>query len=252
MSLMTRHDKDVVDHRTLDARCGQFCLVCHLRLVFVEVLGQFNLRLLDKFQITNTTDGDTHRNRIVGLRFRLTQRGRDREMAYAAREAGRPLRQGIHLDINTWGDNLLLHLDIARATIEECLEGINVTILLYDDALEGDAGNLELARHLGEHHILAPRGGPIRTAVEGLNRETLLCGQAHLLGVEALQVGHITTQAGQSHKGIDLIGKEDGLLFIDAFLVGTDLDEKVGTGYLTARITDFTLLVLTMLTRGST
>ena len=70
------------------------------------------------------------------------------------------------------------------------------------------------------------------------------------MGIETLQVGHITTQTGQSHKGVDLIGKEDGLLFIDALLVGADLDEKVGTGYLTARISDFPLLVLTMLTRG--
>ena len=57
---MTRHDEDVVDHRTLDARCGQFCLVSHLRLVFVEVLGQLNLRLLDEFQITRTTDSNAH------------------------------------------------------------------------------------------------------------------------------------------------------------------------------------------------
>ena len=247
---MTRHDEDVVDHRTLNARCGQFCLVSHLRLVFVKVLGQINLRLFDEFQITRTTDGDTYRDRIVGLRLRLAQRGRDCEMAYAAREASRPLWQGIHLNINAWGDDLLLYLDITRATVEECLEGIDVTILLYDDALEGDAGNLKLACHLWEHHILTPRGGPIRTSVEGLNRETLLCRQTYLLGVEALQVGHITTQTGQPHKGIDLIGKEDRLLFIDTLLVGTDLDEKVGTGYLTARISDFPLLVLTMLTRG--
>ncbi len=95
-------------------------------------------------------------------------------MTYAAREAGRPLRQGVHLDINAWGDDFLLHLDIARASIEERLEGIDVTILLYDDALEGDAWNLKLTRHLREHHILAPSGSPIRTSVEGLNREALL------------------------------------------------------------------------------
>ena len=60
VTLMTRHDEDVVNHRTLDARCGQFCLVSHLRLVFVEVLGQLNLRLLDEFQITRTTDSNAH------------------------------------------------------------------------------------------------------------------------------------------------------------------------------------------------
>ena len=148
-------------------------------------------------------------------------------MTYAAREACRPLRQGNHLDINSRGDDLLLHLDIAGATVEECLERIDVTILLDDDALEGDAGDLKLTCHLGEHHILAPCGSPIRTSVEGLNREALLRGQAHLLSVEALQVGHITTQTGQSNKGVDLIGKKNRFLFIDAFLVGTDLDEEV-------------------------
>ena len=95
-------------------------------------------------------------------------------MTNAAREASRSLRQGIHLNINAWGDDFLLHLDIARATVEERLEGIDVAILLYDDALEGDAWDLKFTRHLREHHILAPSGSPIRTSVESLNREALL------------------------------------------------------------------------------
>ena len=148
-------------------------------------------------------------------------------MSHTTRETSRTLRQRIHLDINAWGHNLLLHLYIARATIKESLEGINIAILLHDDTLEGDTRNLEFPRHLWEHHILAPCCRLIGSAVKGFNRETLLRGQTHLLRIETLQVRHVTSQTGQSHKGIDLIGQQDRFLFVDALLIGTDLDKEV-------------------------
>ena len=67
MTLMTGYDKDIINHRSLDTSRGQFGLISHLGLVFIEVLRQFNLRLFYKFQITNTTDRDTQRDRIISL-----------------------------------------------------------------------------------------------------------------------------------------------------------------------------------------
>ena len=101
--------------------------------------------------------------------------------------------------------------------------------MLYDDAIERDAGNLQLTRLLWEHDILTPSNSLIWTSVKHLNREALLCRQGYLTCIEILQVGHLTTKVGQSDKGIYLISQKDRLLFNDTTLRGADLDEQVAT-----------------------
>ena len=127
-------------------------------------------------------------------------------MPYATRESCRTFRQRVYLYLYTWSHNLLLHLHIAGTSIKEGLKRIYMTVLLYDDALEGDTRDLQFTRHLGEHHILAPRRGLIRPAVKRLNGERLLRRKGYFLSIETFQVGHITTQACQPHKRIHLVG----------------------------------------------
>ena len=105
---------------------------------------------------------------------------------------------------------------------------------------------MELTRHLGEHDVLAPGTCTVRTAVDGLYRETLLLGQIDLLRIEALQVGHVASQLGERYKGVDLIGKQDGLLFVDALLVGADLDKEVGAGDVAACIAHLAAIIVVL------
>ena len=226
---MTGHDEEVVDLRAFEAVGGQLRLVGNLRIVLVEVLGDVDNGLLDELEVTHTTDDDAQRDGVIGLRSGLIELGRDIELSHSTREVGRALRQGIDLDLDARCHNLLLDLDIARAAVEEGLKGIDIAVLLHDDTLEGDRGDMELSRHLREHDVLAPGTCAVRTSVDGLYREALLLREIHLLRVEALQVGHVATELGQRYEGVDLIGEQDRLLFVNALLVGTDLDEEVGT-----------------------
>ena len=75
MSLMTRHDEDIVCDRALCTIGCQLRLIRRLRLILVKVFWQVYLRLLDELQIACTTDRDTQRHRIIGLRLCLVQLG---------------------------------------------------------------------------------------------------------------------------------------------------------------------------------
>ena len=136
---------------------------------------------------------------------------------------------------------MLLHLNIARAAIEKSLEGIDVAVLLNDNTIIGDSRNLQLTRSLREHDILLPRDGTVLATIEGLNLKTLLLRQRNLTGVETLQVGHLTTQLGQSDKSIYLISQQDGLLFTDVLLGGTNMNEEVTARDSTACRTQLTI-----------
>ena len=160
------------------------------------------------------------------------------------------MRQRIHLNINTGSDNLLLHLHIARTPIEKSFKGVNVTILLNHNAIEGDAGDCQLTRQLRKHHILAPRHRAIRTTIESLDLETLLLRKIHLLSMEALQVRHLTLQLRQRDQGIDLIGEQNRFLLINTLLVGTHLDEEIRSGDMTASISQLGLIILLALLTG--
>ena len=227
LALMTGHGEDIVDHRALQTIGRQLGLIGDLGVILVKIFGELHNRLLDELEIARTTDDDTQRDRVVGLGHGLVELCRDRELPHSTREIGRTSRQRVNLNLNARCYDLLLHLHIAGTTIEERLERIDVTILLDNNTIKGDAGYLHLARHLRKHDVLAPGTGAIGPSVDRLKLETLLLGQWHLLGVEALQVGHITTQLCQRHERIYLISQQDRLLFVDTPFVGTDLDEKI-------------------------
>ena len=227
LACMTRYSQEVVDDRALKTVGGQLALVSHLGVVLVEVLGELDLRLLQQFHVAHTTDDDTQLDRIVGLDIGLVNLGRDIERAHTAREIGRTRGQRGHINRDAWRNNLLLDLDIAGTAVEESLEGVYITVLLHHDTVERNAWNFELARLLWKHDILAPRYRLVRAAVEHLDRKTLLSGQRNLTGIEVLQVRHLAIEVGQSDKGINLIGQQDGLLLKDTTLGGADLDEQV-------------------------
>ena len=81
---MTRHDQDVVNHRTLNAVGRQFGLIRDLRLILVEVFRQIDLRLFDELQVTCSAYSYTQRYWVVGFRLRLIQLSRDIEMSHTA------------------------------------------------------------------------------------------------------------------------------------------------------------------------
>ena len=243
---MTRYHKNIIDHRTFNTIGGQLRLIRDLRLVLIKVLGEVHHRLLNQFQVTRTTDNDTHGNWIIGLHLCLVKLGRYGKRSNTTREIGRTLRQRIHLNLYAWCLNLLFHLNITRTTIEESFKRIDIPVLLYHNTFKRDARDLQLARHLRKHHILTPCGSLIRTPIEGLYGETLLLRQIHFLGIETLQVGHITTQACQSYQRIYLICQQDRFLLVHTFLIGTHLDKEIRTGDLATCIPDLTVIIGTL------
>ena len=83
-----------------------------------------------------------------------------------------------------------------------------------------------------------------------LDRKTLLLREIHLLRIKTLQVGHIATQLGQLHEGIDLIREQNGLLFVDALLVGCNLDKEVGARDMTTCIAHLTTIIVVLTLTG--
>ena len=147
--------------------------------------------------------------------------------AHTTREIGRALGQGIYLNSNAGSLDLLLNLNIARTTVEKCLERVNIAVLLYNNTLVGNARDLEFSRSLGEHHILLPGYGTIGFAIQRFYMELLLLWQGDFAGVETLQIGHLTIELGQSDQRVHLIGQQDGLLLTDMLFRSCYLDEQV-------------------------
>ena len=228
LALMAGYGEEVVNHGAFQPVGRQLRLVGELGIVLVEVLGEFYHRLLDELQVAHAADDDTQLDGIVGLHLGIVELGADVEVPYPTREVGRTLWQRVYLYLHPWSLYLLLHLDIAGAAVEEGLEGVDVAVLLDDDAVERQGRNLQLTRYLGEHDVLRPGHRAVGTAVDGLYLEALLLWQRHFLRVESVQVGHLALQLGQLHQRVHLVGQQDRLLLVDALLVGTDLDEQVG------------------------
>ena len=166
---MTRHNQYIVDLRALYTRCGKLGLLGNLRFILVEVLRQSNNGLLDKLKITCSAHDNSQSYGVIGLCLALVQLSRDIEVPHSTRERCRALRKRINLNLYARSFDLLLHLYVTRTAIEECLERIDITILLNHYSLEGDSRNLELASSLREHDILAPSAGAIRATVNSLD-----------------------------------------------------------------------------------
>ena len=231
LSGMTRHGHDIIYHVALNAIGCQFGLVGHFRTVCVEVLGEVYRRLLYQLQVATSTHHHAQVYRVVGLHARLVELGGNAELPHSTREARRTCWQRVNLYCKAWSLYLLLHLDISRPSVEERLKGVDVAILLHDDAVECYAWYLKFARYLREHHILAPCNRPVRTPIVILHLEALLLRQLYLLGVKSLQVGHLTVELGQIDKRVYLICEQYRLLFMHTLLVGANLDEKVCARY---------------------
>ena len=170
--------------------------------------------------------------------------GRDIKLAHATREIGRTSGQRIHLDGYSRSRDFLLHLDISRTAVEECLKGIDIPILHDNSTIERDCRNIEFSSHLRKHHVLAPSDSAIRSAVVCLDLETLLLRQLHFLCVESLEVGHLAVESCQLHERIYLIGEQNRLLFVHSLLVGAHLDEEVGTRYFASRSAHLRFVVI--------
>ena len=108
---------------------------------------------------------------------------------------------------------------------------------------------MQLTCCLWEHYILAPSTGAVWASVNRFERERLLLWKVNLLSVEALKVGHIATKLRELHKGVNLICKENGLLFVNALLVGTYLDEQVAARDTATHLANLLALIVVIWTR---
>ena len=227
LSLMTRHGQELIDHASLQSAHRQARLIRGLGIIGIKILREIHHRLLHQLQVTRTTDGHLHREGVVGLQLGLVNLRLHRELTYTAREISRTRGQRVYFNLDARCLDLLLHLHITRAAVEESLKWVYVAVLLHHNTIEGDGWHLQFARHLWEHHILAPRHRLIVTPVKLFYLEALLLRQGNLLRMEAFQVGHFTLQLCQTDQRIDLVGQQHRLLFHHTFLGCAHLDKQV-------------------------
>ena len=219
-ALVARHGKEIVDHVALYAVGGEAGLVGYLGIILVEILREVDHRLLQQFQVADAAHHYSQGDRFACLHFLFIERGRDIELAHAAREVGWALWQRIHLQGDARSLDILLYFYVAGTAVEERLHRVYVAVLLNHDALEGDGWYLETARHLRVHHVLAPGDALVWSAIHGFCVEGFLLWQRHFLGVESLQVRHLAFQLCEFHLCIYLIGKQDRFLLVHPLLAG--------------------------------
>ena len=226
-ALIARNSQEIVNHITLHSIGGESGLICYLGIILVEILREIHYWLLQQLEVSNTSHNHTERNRFACLDFLLVKTSRDIELTYSPREIGWALWQRIYLQGDTRSLDVLLYLYISGTAIEEGLHRVNIAVLLYHDALEGDGRNLQLTGHLRIHHILAPGDTLVRATIHHFGMESLLLWQRYFLVVESLQVWHLAFQLGEFHLCIYLVGKQDRFLLVYSLLVGRHLDEEV-------------------------
>ena len=244
VALIAGNRQEVIHHIAFHTVGRQTCLIGHLCIIRVEILREGDDRLFDELQVTISANDHAQRDRVAGIHFRLVDLGRDIQAPHSTREILRARGQRVNLYRQARRNDVAFHLHIAGTAVEESLERIDIPVLLDDDALESDTWNLQLSRHLRIHHILAPGHTAIRAAVHLFHMEALLLRQRNLLRVEARQIGHLTIQLRQVNQCINLIGEQDRLLFVNAPLVRTHLDEQVVAGNLRTRCTHLRFLIL--------
>ena len=88
-ALVARHKEEVVDHVATHTGGCQLGLVGHLCVVFVEVLGEVDLRLLDELEVAIAAYHHSEGDGITGLHLFLGELSGDIEPAHATGEAGR-------------------------------------------------------------------------------------------------------------------------------------------------------------------
>ena len=79
---MTGNGQEVVDHTALESVDSQFALIGDFSIVAVKVLGEFNNRLFDEFEVAHATDHYAKVDGVVGLHLSLVKRCRDIEFSH--------------------------------------------------------------------------------------------------------------------------------------------------------------------------
>ena len=59
MPLIARHSKNIINHVALKTVGSKLSLISYLWIIFVPILREVYNRLLDEFQVANTTHNDS-------------------------------------------------------------------------------------------------------------------------------------------------------------------------------------------------
>ena len=86
-ALIAWHKEEVIDHVATHAGGCQLGLVGHLCVVFVEVLGEIDLRLLDQLEVAIAAYDHSEGDGITGFHFLLGKLSRDVELTHTTGEA---------------------------------------------------------------------------------------------------------------------------------------------------------------------
>ena len=82
LTLITWHHKIVVYHVSLNSIGCELCLVTNLWVILVKVLWEIYNRLLNKFQVSHTTNNHSKLQRFASLNGSLVQLSRDMELTH--------------------------------------------------------------------------------------------------------------------------------------------------------------------------
>ena len=94
-SSITRNCQILNDLATGEARICQTEFIVHLRIIYFKILGEFNFRIREQFQITSTRNDKFDSNSIIGLDICTIDRRSYIELSRSSRKsAGLPAGKG--------------------------------------------------------------------------------------------------------------------------------------------------------------
>ena len=84
LARIARNSDEVIDHASLKTAAGELCLVGHLGVIAVEVLGEVDNGFLNEFQVTDSAYYNSESEGVVGLHRLVVELGRDIELTHTA------------------------------------------------------------------------------------------------------------------------------------------------------------------------
>ena len=197
---MTRHSQILELLGAAQSITSEREVICCFCIVCFEILRECHLRRLNQFHVTSTLDYNLHCDGIVSFHMLRTDIGGDSKRTYRTRKVRWLVRQRTDVESNLWSGYLLLYLNNSTSTIEECLNRVNITILLNDDSFVGNGWYDQIARLLGEEHILTPHDSMVNTSVVVLKFKLFGVRKWNLLNLESIECRQFAVELSKIHQ----------------------------------------------------
>ena len=189
-SRITRNCQILNDLTTGEARICQTKFIVHLRIIYFKILGEFNFRIREQFQITGTRNDKFDSNSIIGLDICTIDRRSYIELSHSSRKIGwLTCRQGLYVNCQLRSQNSLFHLYVIASSIEKRLERIGYLCSLGYRSVKTCCINCQFTGLLREQHKLTIDCRLIISTFIMLQSPSSVIRQFYFLRMESFEVG---------------------------------------------------------------